>query len=347
MPTVTGIGTIPTARPCSLPVVKGLFNDLDPQNREHAKADTIAPVVEMGQFDGSYAVDDTWPGISLADTPSALSRSSFESTDYEGIKIQFGEREFSCGRYKLGKVDLSDRRVAKLRLENGIEMESKVAQRMRNRYMMIRYLLTAGALDTVGNYNGGVGTSSPLSLATSTANDLIGLWDDVKDYWRQEGRYTEGDRVLVVASGNIRADLKKQDQIRDAFSGYTAGATGTSPDLSLKGYATDRALSSWFSEYMDGAELLFLDGFYEDATGAKIRPFGDAAATNGAISFVRVGAGFDRSFLKTPIPGSEDLLSLRRERVEAMPGQVLYGDAVFDLHVQDPIAGYLVTGAAT
>jgi len=342
MPTVKGSGIIPSARPVSVPVVRGLFNEASPASAEYAKADRFAPEVEMGAFGGEYVTDETWNAIDLSQTPSALTPAAMASTDYEGLEIQLGSRSFEVGRYKLGKIDLPDYDVQRLRLENGIEMERFAANKLRARYDHTRYVLGAGALDTTSNYNGGTGTGSPVTLGSSTANDLIGEMENVKDYFRDYQRDPEGEGMLIVVSGNLRGDLKRQDQVRDAIS---AGAV--SPDFSLKGYATDAALSRWFAEYWPGSEVLFLDGRMKNAAGTVVRPFGDPSATNGAIAFIRAAGGVQgRSFLKTAIASAESRVNITRETVEAMPGQRLFGNALLEMHLADPLSGYLWTGCA-
>ena len=339
MTLATGIGTAPTVRPVDTVVVKGLYNEAIEQTTEWQKATTVAPIVSMDAHEGEYPIDRTWSGLDLQSTPSALTPASLEGTEYEGLAISLDSNAFNCRRYLLGQMDLPDRRVAKLNLDNGIGLEDFVARRFAAKAASLHYQLVMSALDTAANYNGGAGSSSPFNLATSTTNDIIGQLEAAVDYFLTEQTYAEGDDLLVVVSRNLRPFLKQQDQIRDTIS--VGGIT--SPDFSTKGYATDAALEAWFRMYLPGSRLVFASGKYRDAAGNVRDAFGDATAGgNGTIAIVRAAGGLERSFLKTVVPSDESggPLNIETERNAAFKGQTIFGDGYYDVHLADTRAGF-------
>lgn len=339
-----GSGSAPTVRPVDTVVVRGLYNEAVEQSLEWQKAVQVAPIVTMDAHEGEYPIDRTWSGLDLQATPSALIPAALEGTEYEGLEIALDSNKFECKRYKLGRIDLPDRRVAKLGLDNGIKLEEFVAKRFAAKAASTHYQHVMGALDTAANYNGGAGASSPWTLGAATNNDIIGALESAVDYLLTQQTYAEGEELLIVASRNIRPLLKKQDQIRDTIS--VGGAV--SPDFSTKGYATDAALEAWFRQYLPGARLIFASGKYRDAAGTVRDAFGDASGTNGAFSIVRTAGGLERSFLKTVIPSDESggQLNIESDRNAAFKGISMFGDAYYDVHIADTFAGVFFSNCA-
>jgi len=101
---------------------------------------------------------------------------------------------------------------------------------------------------------------------------------------------------------------------------------------------TDDDVLAFFRDYLPGVQSVnYVTGKYKAANGTKTDIF------SGKIAFTVPGSGLEKSFLKTIVPNDDSggPLDLRNERVEAMPGQRVYADAYYDVHIADAGAGYL------
>lgn len=318
----TGLGIAPSQRPVDSVAVKGLYNEAIAQERQWALATTCAPITQMGAHEGTYPTDSTWRGVDLSTDANIASEVALSATNYAPLQVDYSSNSFRCARYQLGQFDLPDREVAKLLTDNGIDVESHVSRLLAQRGAALHYYQVFSALGTSGNYTNAADSGN----ITSASFSLIGLLDTVEDALLDEQAWDIGAPLDVWIARDCKASLKKLTEVRNRIN--TANDT----------FPTDDEVLAFFREYLPGVRSVnYVTGKYRSAAGTATDIF------SGKIAFTVPGSGLEKSFLKTIVPNdnSGGPLDIRTERVEAMPGQRVYADGYYDIHIADAGAGYL------
>jgi hypothetical protein len=332
MTAVVGQGSVPN--PPDTGLVKGLFFERFGQADQSAIAARIAPLTGMDADEGSYAIErPQMIGVRLADDPNQLDPVALGASNYHDNQIGLDSKTFALERYQLGKFVLEDRKAAKLRRTNGIDIESLLAKHYRTRAESLHTHMAFSALTTSANYASGH-TYDPGNLSTASF-DLITAANTLDARLRDSGCDMTAPLICAGSPASI-AYLQKLDQIKNH------------PGVANPNFVfTDAVLSQVLSDIFGReVEVMRLKHRYQLANGS----FGYSAVAN-TLAFVTAAGGMEQSLLKTLYvdgdTSSTPLLDYRQQRDEAIPGFECFGDAYFQLHVADNTAGVLWTGINT
>jgi len=317
-----GLGVVPSQRPVDSVAVKGLYNEAIAQERQWALATTCAPISAFGAHEGTYPTDATWRGVDLSTDVNIANEVALSATNYAPLAIDFSSNSYRCKRYQLGQIDLADREAAKLLTDNGIDVESYTSNILTGRAAALHYYHVFTALGTSSNYTNAADSGD----ITSASFSVIGLLDTVEDALLDEEAWDIGAPLDVWIARDCKRYLKLLTEIRNRV--------GTANDT----IPTDDDVLAFFRDYLPGVQSVnYVTGKYKAANGTKTDIF------SGKIAFTVPGSGLEKSFLKTIVPNdnSGGPLDIRTERVEAMPGQRVYADGYYDIHIADAGAGYL------
>lgn len=327
MADVSSLGVAPS-RPIDTNIVKGLYNEKLGMDAEWAKSTAFAPIVTRPGHEGEYPVDKSWRGVDLERQPNVATAVALDATDYDGVSLQLGSRSFECERFQLGQIALSDREVAKLSLDNGIDLEQHVSSLITSRAAALHYHQVMTLLGDTNSYQTGM-KGDPGNI-TSSSFDLVGLINTVTGALLDAQTWTPGTTIHVIAGYDVHPNLQKLDQVK---------ARSGNPNAN---FATADDIAGFFAEYMPGAVYHRAMGRYKAANGTK------TAYMSNDIAFVIASGGSQMSFLKTIVPEDTGVgnarggqLDIRTERTERLPGQYIYADAYYDVHISEQFGGYL------
>lgn len=327
MATTTGQGSVPN--PLDLGLIKGLFYERFAQSGQAALARKIAPFVDMETDEGSYLFEQArFIGVNLVDDPNATSEVALSASNYRDESITFEDKSYRLKRWQAGKFVLEDRKAGKMMRTHGVDVANRIEYYFRRKLEALHAHQAINAATTSGNFTT---TYDPGNLSTASF-DLISELNRVQRELDDLGVDDSAPLILLGDPAAI-ALLQKLDQIKAHFG---APAANFIPTVS--------ALSQIISEYM-GREVSV-----EKATNRYRLANGTFAysATANVLSFLIAGGGMQQSLLKTAnvVAPDAELLSLRQERAESIPGTIVYADGYWDLHVGDKSAGVCWTGIA-
>ena len=313
-------GAVPS-RPVDPGVVKGLFSERMAQNALWQQATQMAPIAEMGATSGTMPVDGTYRGVDLTEDDGVETAKSMTGDVYQDTSITLDTEAFELERYTLGKFQHSYLRAAALNLDNGVDIESHVAEVYADRAAALHYKKVIGALTTTGNY--ATGYQADGGDITAASFDLIGLCQTAGDQLIKAQAWDGLSAINVTVANDVIPYIQSLTQVKDRVG--TANSTFVTPDM----------IAQWFSDYL-GVPVNFTRdrGFFKAANGTI------TATGSGYIAFYLPRNGtFGRGHLATltgaGLPGG--ILDLRTQENQSLAGggQDLFADAYYKVHSEN------------
>lgn len=334
MATTKGVGVTPNAP--DVGIVKGLFYERFGQDGQAEIANRIAPLSQMSEDEGSYAYEGaSFLGVNLSEDGTLLTETALESTQYRNLELTYESKPYRLKRWRVPTFQIGDRMQAKLRRVSGIDVEESVERRIRTRLQSIHTHQVISAATTSSNYLASH-TYDPGDLSSASFDLLTAITTLVTRL--TDSGVSDSAPLLVVGSPTEVNRLLRLTQVQ----AYGAGAFAA-PNSNL--FMEQGRLETILSE-MAGRPVQVAK-----AAARYVQANGTAAysATAGVLSWVIAAGGMEQSLLKTLYvdSGPTEMVSVRTQRDEAIPGYHIFADGYWDVHVGDTTAGICWTGIAS
>lgn len=309
------------------PIVGELVAQKISQLSAYRAAQLAAPLVSRRTRQGTYVKDNTFRGLDLSKAPNVGTAASVYSTEYPSQGVAYSTDTYDIARYTVDQQDIPDAVLTEWLEVAGVSVESRVADLMSERVAAMHAYKT---WSTLGDTSTGFDGADPGNITSSTF-DLIGLLQTVRTTLIKAQAWQPGAPLNIFGADDIQASLQKLDQVRARIvSGVSATNT----------YATPDVLNSFFADYLPGARYVPVTSYYKASDGTV------TADLSGKLLFLPERGGWDNaSFTIVPDgPSGVSIASIRSERIEAMPGTRLYGDAHMQVKIANASGGYLAHG---
>ena len=309
------------------PILGELVAEKISQLPSYRAAQRAAPLVSRKTRSGTYIKDNTYRGLDLSQAPNVATAASVYSTEYPSQGVGYTTDTYSIARYTVDQQDIPDAILTEWAELAGISVESRVADLISERVAAMHSYLT---WQTLGDTSTGFTAADPGNI-TSASFDLIGLLQTVRIALIKAQAWTPGAPISIYGADDILAALQKLDQVRARIvSGMSATNT----------YATPDVLNAFFADYLPGASFVPVMSYYKASDGTA------TADLSGKLLFLPDRGGWNQAALTIcpDGPSGVSIASVRSERIEAMPGTRLYGDAHMQIKITNATGGYLAHG---
>lgn len=309
------------------PIVGELVAEKISQLTAYRAAQLAAPLVSRRTRQGTYVKDATFRGLDLSAAPNVATAASLYSTQYPSQGVGYTTDTYDIARYTVDQQDIPDAILTEWAEVAGISVESRVADLIAERVAAMHAYQT---WQTLGATSNGFDGADPGNI-TSASFDLIDLLQTVRITLIKAQAWQPGTPISIYGADDVMAALQKLDQVRARIvSGMSATNT----------YATPDVLNSFFADYLPGAKFVPVTSYHKASSGTV------TADLSGKLLFLPDRGGWNQAALTIVPdgPSGVSIASVRSERIEAMPGTRLYGDAHMQVKIANASGGYLAHG---
>lgn len=321
MPTGSGATPIPGLSG----LVDSLIAEKFSQQPMYAPALLAAPLAGFNTRAGNYLIDATFKGLNLDNAPLALTAVPAHSTIYPDHVESYTSGSYSILRYAAGRFDVPDILAAEYSAQYGVDEAARVANALAEMCAGLHSRLVWSTLGDDANW--ATGSKSDLGNITSASADIIGWLDTVRTALLNNQAWAEGMDLDVFVAGDCFVHIQKLTQVLNKVNNPNAN------------YATPDQVAGFFASYLPGCRVHRVDSRYKAQGGTITADFTGKMLFLPARPYPQraVFTAVQRSASGTQL----DPMSVRSERIEAMPGTRFYADLNCGVEIADNTGGYL------